>query len=68
MVEAFQTPQDAALAALNKGQGLTRRNGQFLGQIVGDQERNPLSERQRDWLDKILIRADLPPLADGGDA
>ena len=54
----------AALALLNLGQRLSRKAGQFLGQVVVDP--SPMSELQTEWLAKLLDRADLPPLADGG--
>ena len=44
---------------------LNRRSGQFLGQIAV--EDFALSDKQADWLAKLLERAGLPPLADGGD-
>lgn len=54
----------AALALLTKNERLTRKAGSFLGQLVVDP--TPLSAAQRDWLDTLLDRAGLPPLADGG--
>jgi hypothetical protein len=66
MSEPFRDARTAALAALNHGVGLNRRSGQFLGQIVGDQDNTPLSPKQRAWALKILERAGLPTLADGG--
>ena len=44
-----------ALALLNKGEGINRRSGQFLGQLVG--EPYALSPKQRDWLGKLSERA-----------
>lgn len=44
-----------ALALLNKGEGINRRSGQFLGQLVG--EPYPLSPKQYDWLGKLSERA-----------
>jgi hypothetical protein len=63
MSAAFQTPAAAALALLNLGQPLTRKAGSFLGQLVADS--TPLSPAQRSWLETLLDRAGLPPLADG---
>ena len=54
----------AALALLNSGIVLTRKAGSFLGQLVADA--TPMTAAQRDWLNKLLDRASLPPLADGG--
>lgn len=65
-MDPFPTPRDAALALLNNHhRNLNRRCGQFLGQIAV--EDFDLSGKQADWLAKLLERADLPPLADGGD-
>jgi len=61
---AFPTRRHAALALLLSGCKLTRKAGQFLGQIVADPA--PLSEAQSAWLDHLLSRAALPPLADDG--
>jgi hypothetical protein len=60
----FLSPRTAALALLNSDAALTRKAGSFLGQVVADP--SPLTEAQRDWLAKLLSRAELPPLADGG--
>ncbi len=60
----FLSPRNAALALLNSEASLTRKSGSFLGQVVADP--SPLTEAQRDWLVKLLDRAELPPLADGG--
>ena len=54
----------AALALLNSGMALTRKARSFLGQLVADA--TPMTAAQRDWLGKLLERASLPPLADGG--
>lgn len=43
-----------ALALLNQGEGLNRRSGQFLGQLVA--EPYPLSPKQWDWLSKLAER------------
>lgn len=61
----FTDPSQAALALLNIGCDLTWKAGQFLGGVAVSQ--NPLSEKQLAWLAKLLERAGLPPLADGGE-
>lgn len=60
----FQNHRSAALAILNMGAPLSRKAGQFLGQIAVDPA--ALSEAQSDWLGKLLEKAGLPPLAAGG--
>nr|WP_166180890.1 hypothetical protein [Altererythrobacter segetis] len=60
----FSDHRAAALALLNGGHRLSRKAGQFLGQIAVDP--SPLSELQTDWLAKLLGKAGLPPLATGG--
>lgn len=63
----MMTPRQAALSLLtNHAEGLTPKAGQFLGQMAVTA--NPLSEKQAGWLAKLLERAGLPPLANGGDA
>lgn len=58
----MRTVREAVLALLNDhADTLTHRSGQFLGQIAASL--NPLSER----LAKMLERAGLSPLADGGE-
>ena len=57
--------RDAALALLNSDTVLTRKAGSFLGQVAVDE--TPLTTKQRDWLDTLLERASLPPLANGGE-
>lgn len=63
---AFLNQRDAALALLNSEVRLTRKAGQFLGQLVVDE--SPMSEAQDDWLAKLLERAGLPPLMVGDSA
>ncbi len=62
--QAFPNQREAALALLNGGYRLTRKAGQFLGQIAVDPA--PMSEKQADWLANLLERFELPPLAEGG--
>jgi len=57
----FTTHRAAALALLTVGARLTRKAGAFRGQCCVDP--SPLSDRQLDWLDGLLARAGLPPLA-----
>lgn len=65
MIErSFPQHRDAALALLNGNIRLTRKAGQFLGQLAVDA--SPMSEAQSDWLAKLLDKAGLPSLADGG--
>ncbi len=61
---SFPTPRHAALALLNGDCRLTRKAGQFLGQLAVDP--SPMSIAQADWLAKLLEREGLPPLAEGG--
>ncbi|GAA4712021.1 hypothetical protein H9L13_02860 [Sphingomonas lutea] len=60
----FLTQRAAALALLNGSSRLSRKAGQFLGQLAVDS--TPMSEAQTDWLAKLLERAELPSLAEGG--
>lgn len=60
----FRDQRQAALALLNGNYRQSRKAGQFLGQLAVDA--SPMSEAQADWLAKLLTRAELPPLADGG--
>lgn len=60
----FPNHREAALTLLNGNYRLTRKAGQFLGQIAVDP--TPMSEAQDDWLSKLLEIAGLPPLAKGG--
>lgn len=53
--------RQAALALLNGDHRLTRKAGQFLGQLAVDS--SPMSEAQTDWLAKLLDKHDLPSLA-----
>lgn len=49
-----------ALAILNSGCTLTRKSGQYLGQLVA--EPLNLSPAQREWLDKLAERAGFEPI------
>lgn len=60
----FANHRDAALALLCGNHRLSRKAGQFLGQLAVDP--SPMSEAQADWLAKLLDRAGLPPMAEGG--
>ena len=62
----FPDHKAAALALLNGTSRLSRKAGQFLGQLAVDS--TPMSEAQADWLRKLLDRAGLPPKAEGGAA
>ena len=66
MVEAFDNHRDAALALLNGNSRLSRKAGQFLGQLVVDA--SPMSKAQADWLGNLLDRAGLPGLDEQGRA
>jgi hypothetical protein len=61
---SFTQHRQAALALLNGENRLSRKAGQFLGQLAVDPA--PMSDRQADWLGRLLNRAGLPPLAPGG--
>ena len=60
--EGFRHHREAALALLSKcAAKLTRKAAGFLGQCCWEGE---LSSAQRGWLDKLLDRNGLPPLAE----
>lgn len=59
----FPDHRMAALALLNGKKCLSRKAGQFLGQLAVDP--TPMSEAQAHWLGKLLSREGLPPLAQG---
>ena len=61
----FADQRSAALALLNGRSRLSRKAGSFCGQCAVDP--TPLSEAQHNWLQTLLERAGLPPLANGGD-
>lgn len=62
----FPNHRTAALALLTGNHRLSRKAGQFLGQLAVDA--TPMSNAQADWIAKLLARAGLPPMADGGGA
>ncbi|KRA81391.1 hypothetical protein [Altererythrobacter sp. Root672] len=62
----FPDHRQAALALLNGNHRLSRKAGQFLGQLAVDP--TPMSEAQAGWLRKLLERAGLPLMAEGGAA
>lgn len=62
--QTFATHRKAALALLNSDSKLSRKEGGFLGQIAADP--SPLTPKQAVWLTKLLTRAGLPPMAEGG--
>ena len=59
----FGTHREAALALLNGASKLSRKAGQFLGQLAVDP--TPMSPSQADWLAKLLGRAGLPAFVAG---
>lgn len=59
----FSDHRQAALALLNGDHRLTRKAGQFLGQLAVDS--TPTSDAQADWLDRLLAKHCLAPLARG---
>ena len=64
MTEArFPHHRPAALALLNGCQNLSHKEAGFLGHVA---VAVTLSDKQRAWLDKLLERNGLPPLAAGG--
>jgi hypothetical protein len=60
---SFNNHRAAALALLSGNHRLSRKAGQFLGQLAVDSA--PMSEAQADWLAKLLDRAGLPPMTGG---
>lgn len=52
----------AALRLLNACRDLSHKEAGFLGHVC---VAAVLSDKQRDWLDKLLVRKELPPLALG---
>ena len=60
---AFPTHRQAALALLSQFPDFQHREAGFLGHCCVTPV---LSDRQRNWLVKLLARHGLPPLAEGG--
>ncbi len=66
MTEPYLSIRQAALALLNDdAHTLNRKCGQFVGQLAVDS--SPLSAAQAKWLESLLEKAGLPPLATGGE-
>lgn len=65
MTKPFTDKRSAALALLNGNSRLTIKAGRFLGQVAVNPH-SAFSPEQGDWFDKLLDRAGLPPLAEGG--
>ena len=61
----FTHHRAAALALLSASADLPHKTAGFLGHVC---VASVLSEKQRDWLSKLLDRAGLPPLAEGDGA
>ena len=59
----FPDHRKAALALLKDHNELSHKEAGFLGHVCVASE---LSDRQHDWLLKLLARHDTPPLASGG--
>lgn len=60
----FSDHRQAALVLLNGNHRISRKAGQFLGQLAVDSM--PMSEAQADWLDKLLLRHALTSMVEGG--
>ena len=60
----FPNHRAAALALLNGDHRLSRKAGQFMGQLAVDP--SPISEAQADWLAKLLAKHALPPMGKEG--
>lgn len=60
----FESHRDAAIALLSGEHRLTRKAGQFLGQIAVDP--SPLTDPQAGWLATLLRHARLPALMTEG--
>lgn len=59
----FPDHRTAALALLSECPALSHKAAGFLGHVC---VAPVMSDRQRDWLLKLLDRNGLPPLAEGG--
>ena len=57
----FTSSRQAALALLTGDHRLSRKAGQFLGQLAVDPAR--MGDAQAEWLVNLLDRAGLPPLS-----
>jgi len=62
----FTDHRAAAMAVLTSGAPLRPREGQFLGGVAFDA--NPLTVKQRSWLEILLAKHGFEPLNDGGNA
>jgi hypothetical protein len=62
----FTDHRAAAMAVLTSGAPLRPREGQFLGGVAFDA--NPLTIKQRSWLEILLEKHGFGPLTDGGEA
>ncbi|MBO6825359.1 MAG: hypothetical protein JJ879_04100 [Sneathiella sp.] len=60
----FSDHRQAALALLNSDEPLTRKAGQFLGQLTVDSA--SMTPAQTDWLEKLLEKAGFPGLEEEG--
>lgn len=60
---AFPHHRQAALALLSECPNMPHKAAGFLGHVA---VAPVLSDRQRDWLVKLLHRNGLPPMAEGG--
>ena len=63
MLEPFPHHRDAALALLNACPALTIKAAGFLGHVCVTAT---ITERQRDWLVKLLAKHAMPGLAEEG--
>ena len=63
--QLFNHHRQAALALLNECQDLSHKEAGFLGHVC---VAPILSERQRNWLAKLLEKHSFLPLAEGGAA
>jgi len=63
MAKPFPHHRAAALALLNGFPGLSHKVAGFLGHVC---VATVLTDRQRDWLAKLLDQYGQPPLAEGG--
>jgi hypothetical protein len=61
-MSSFPHHREAALTLLNQCPDLPHRAAGFLGHACVSPA---LTDRQRNWLEKLLHRHGLPPLADG---